>query len=1692
MTEVVNTQAAGNQGKIDIVQLDDGRLLYVWADAAYSDIGTSFIYGRIQNADGSFAGDQFQIGTLPVDGFDGFDVNHLTVEKMQAGVVAVGYVDGSVVFDTVPRLTLLDTTKDQTDPDFVIAADVQIDPNTLLDANGSASDYEGPPIMQALSDGRLMVVWTNNAASDGLLNQTLSGRIFNADGTPSTDEFSIANLPVDGSDFSIKNVDITELADGTVVVGYVDDANTAANGGLDSDPRLTFIDPSLAPTDPDFIKAIDVAAEETQETGYDSAPKLHALDDGRLLAVWLKDGVQGNGLDGELEARFFNSDGTPASGEFTISSKNIELYGGYDEESVQITTLGNGNIALTYLEDNDAGLQASQPFTTIIDPTQAVGSPEFYVAQDVPVVDPSATYIVGDANGYTTVAKIATISPDAYVAVWGHGNALGFDTDVPLYYRVFDNDGNPLSGAEPLQDPGDGSQFYLNSANGIDGDMFEITTNNFGEFAVAYVGSSSPVSADGSGTTILTTGPIDPPALDPELSPNGIVEGGTLTCPVDPDDAPEVVNNIDQVGYQSPPKLVDMADGRTLFVWTEDGLSDIGTSTLNGRFMLADGTWEGDQFDIPSSAVEGFDGFGMDHMTVKELAGGNIVIGFLDGSQGGFDASPLATIIDPTLSPGAPGFIVAQDVELQQNDTTVFESPPVLQELDDGRFMAFWVKNGLNDDTTMHVQGRIFNADGTAASDEFRVGNSSIDGTEGWNADTLTAVQLAGGNVVVGFIEQAGATFDASPIATILDPTFAPADGGFVVAEDIEVIETDTTLYESPPKFLALDDGRFLATWVDDGLGDSGTEQLSGRLFNPDGTPATGDFDIGLQSIDGYDGFDLDTWQIAPLGDGNIAITYLTNNSETFTAAQPQIVVINPNLDPSDPGFYVETGQPVVEDSPTTRYEFGDASSYTTPAKIIAVNAEQFVAVWGHGSYDWDTPLYYRVFDNDGTPQSGAELLSTTDIGTWIDGANGFGWDSIDLISDGDGQFLIGYVGSDYLSKDNNGTSVLTSAWVRVADPTTPVCGDDDVMVPGYADGGGDLIDGADGLDDLIAPGGGNDIVDAGDGSDTIFLGDGAGVDTISGGEGTNGGGDFDTLDGSAVNGDVVVDFTGPEAGTFANGPNIATFSDIEKVITGTGDDTVDAAGLAGPLDVETGLGDDNITGSDGNDTIDAGEGSDTVNGGAGDDQIDLGGQDGNPDTVIFADGDGNDVIDGFDAPIDDGLGGLLGVDQLDVSGLTDISGDPIDTNDVTVSDDGSGNATLSFPNGESITLTGVDPADVDAAFLEAIGIPAAPLPDGVVDGAEDGEVMSVGYTDPQGDAITEGPDQIEGNGGDDTISAGGGDDIVNAGDGNDSVDGGDGNDQISGGLGSDTLAGGLGADTLDGGEGDDTITAGAGDTVIGGGGDDVFTFDPTLTEGPGTITVTGGETGEDLTDPTNGGDGDVLDLSGLDNVVVTPDGGDPASESGTATYTDANGDTITINYSEIESVIVPCLTSGTHVRTEHGMVRVEDLCVGDRVETMDSGLQEIRWIGSRTVPGKGHLAPVVITAGTFGNTKTLRVSQQHRMLVHDWRADLLSGYNEVLVAAKHLVDHDSIYIQEVEEVQYFHILFDKHEVIYAENAATESFHPGAVGLSGLADPQLAELLELFPELEVSSSAYGPLARPTLKAYEAAALLNDW
>ncbi len=137
-----------------------------------------------------------------------------------------------------------------------------------------------------------------------------------------------------------------------------------------------------------------------------------------------------------------------------------------------------------------------------------------------------------------------------------------------------------------------------------------------------------------------------------------------------------------------------------------------------------------------------------------------------------------------------------------------------------------------------------------------------------------------------------------------------------------------------------------------------------------------------------------------------------------------------------------------------------------------------------------------------------------------------------------------------------------------------------------------------------------------------------------------------------------------------------------------------------------------------------------------------------------------------------------------------------------------------------------------------------------------------------------------------------------------------------------------------------------------------------------------------------------------------------------------------------------PCYCRGTLIRKRCGEEPVEKLQLGDAVMTAAGVARPIKWIGRRSyggrfVMGRKDILPVCIKAGALADNvpkRDLWISPNHAMYFKD-------EHGGVLIEAKDLVNGVSIVQAErVEQVEYFHIELETHDVIIAEGALSESF----------------------------------------------------
>ncbi|MGB5558134.1 MAG: Hint domain-containing protein [Paracoccaceae bacterium] len=189
------------------------------------------------------------------------------------------------------------------------------------------------------------------------------------------------------------------------------------------------------------------------------------------------------------------------------------------------------------------------------------------------------------------------------------------------------------------------------------------------------------------------------------------------------------------------------------------------------------------------------------------------------------------------------------------------------------------------------------------------------------------------------------------------------------------------------------------------------------------------------------------------------------------------------------------------------------------------------------------------------------------------------------------------------------------------------------------------------------------------------------------------------------------------------------------------------------------------------------------------------------------------------------------------------------------------------------------------------------------------------------------------------------------------------------------------------------------------------------------------------------------------------------------------------------------CFTPGTRIATPDGPCLVEDLQEGDRVCTRDSGAQQVLWVGNRRITGARlhalpHLRPIRLRANVLGQDEPdadLIVSPDHRILLKGRMSEALFNTDEVLVAAKDLVNDSTITVDHaIRSVTYIHLMLPAHQIVWANGIETESFNPSLAALREIEPVQRRRLFDCLPELEQDPTAYGMPVRRALSQPEAA------
>ncbi|NRB17034.1 MAG: Hint domain-containing protein [Rhodobacteraceae bacterium] len=214
----------------------------------------------------------------------------------------------------------------------------------------------------------------------------------------------------------------------------------------------------------------------------------------------------------------------------------------------------------------------------------------------------------------------------------------------------------------------------------------------------------------------------------------------------------------------------------------------------------------------------------------------------------------------------------------------------------------------------------------------------------------------------------------------------------------------------------------------------------------------------------------------------------------------------------------------------------------------------------------------------------------------------------------------------------------------------------------------------------------------------------------------------------------------------------------------------------------------------------------------------------------------------------------------------------------------------------------------------------------------------------------------------------------------------------------------------------------------------------------------------------------------------------------------DFNEDTDTIDPGEagnanfnVQSAMAVCFHAGTKIATPDGDVFVETLKPGDLVITADHGPQPIVWIGStshRWSSAENQQKPFIFPVGALGAglpKRDLVVSPQHRMLL-----PVESQKGGGLAPAKGMTGLQGVrQLHGRRFAEYIHLLFEQHEIIFAEGAPSESFFPGPMAMRNLSAENVKQVRQVItePSSKLGLGDFKP-ARPFLTVKQAQLLIT--
>jgi uncharacterized protein (DUF2249 family) len=511
---IVNTYTDGKQYKPVGVALEDGGYLIIWGSEGGDGHGSA-IYAQRYDASDNKVGREFIVNTTTQGnqgyGGDSADVTHIVDATLMA--------DGNVY---------ISWQSDNVDGSNMGIEGIVVNPDAAyyseFTVNSTKAGDQSSPVVVSLPDGGLFEVWVS-ANGDGS-GTGIRGQMLDAKGQPVGGEFTV-NTTTAGDQLMP-----VVLENGNIQVVWTSPASGNVNYikgqqytyAYDSEGNVS----GLTAVGSEFNISSGAGAT------YQGSPQVTSLSDGGYLVVW--EAIESS--EYKIYGRQYNADGSPATGEMTLSSTGLTTgalgNSNYWSALPSVSELSNGKVAISFA-------------------TKGSGYDSSVVLYDPATHTAGASTVVNQTTaGDQASASVSALDNGNFVVTWDSNNNSGPDqTGFGVWGRIYDANGQAIS-----------NEFLINTVTAGDQHLAKVVSRADGSFVAVFVSATD--TAPGAGTNGIYAQYFDA---------HGNKVGQQMQ-----------INQL-TYGEQIEVNATFMAGGQLYVTWTDQGVGDGSGSAIKGRIV---------------------------------------------------------------------------------------------------------------------------------------------------------------------------------------------------------------------------------------------------------------------------------------------------------------------------------------------------------------------------------------------------------------------------------------------------------------------------------------------------------------------------------------------------------------------------------------------------------------------------------------------------------------------------------------------------------------------------------------------------------------------------------------------------------------------------------------------------------------------------------------------------------------------------------------------------------------------------------------------------------------------------------------------------------------------------------------------------------------------------------------------------